>query len=110
MAAEDAATISREGLQTSKKELEEIGAGGLSGLPLLEASTNVVAYMHQKSGGRIPIIGSGGIFTAAHTEQKFAAGATLVEVWTGFIYEGPGFVKRINKKIVKTMIDEDSAS
>ena len=94
-------TISREGLQTSKEEIEQIGAGGLSGLPLLEASTNVVAYMHQKSGGRIPIIGSGGIFTAKHAQQKMAAGATLVEVWTGFIYEGPAIVKNICKGLLK---------
>lgn len=94
-------TISREGLQTGKEELESIGAGGLSGLPLLQASTNIVAYMHQKSGGRIPIIGSGGIFTAAHAKQKLAAGATLVEVWTGFIYEGPAIVKNICKGLLK---------
>ncbi len=93
-------TISREGLQTSREELQRICAGGLSGLPLLNASTSVVEYMHQKSGGRIPIIGSGGIFTAAHAEQKLAAGATLVEVWTGFIYEGPSIVKNICKGLL----------
>ncbi len=93
-------TISREGLQTSGEELERIGAGGLSGLPLLNASTTVVEYMHQKSGGRISIIGSGGIFTAAHAQQKLAAGATLVEVWTGFIYEGPSIVKNICKGLL----------
>jgi len=94
-------TISREGLKASKEELDQIGAGGLSGLPLLQASTNIVAYMHQKSGGRIPIIGSGGIFTAAHAKEKMAAGATLVEVWTGFIYEGPSIVKNICKGLLK---------
>ena len=93
-------TISREGLTTGKEALETIGAGGLSGLPLLQASTNVVQYMHQKSGGRIPIIGSGGIFTATHAAQKLSAGATLVEVWTGFIYEGPTIVKKICKGLL----------
>lgn len=93
-------TISRAGLQISKPEIEAIGAGGLSGLPLLAASTGMVAYMHQKSGGRIPIIASGGIFTAAHAAQKLAAGATLVEVWTGFIYEGPAIAKKICKGLL----------
>jgi dihydroorotate dehydrogenase len=94
-------TISREGLQTSEAELEKIGAGGLSGLPLFTASTNMVAYMHEKSGGRIPIIGSGGLFTAAQVAQKIAAGATLIEVWTGFIYEGPSIVKNICKGLLQ---------
>jgi dihydroorotate dehydrogenase len=88
-------TISREGLQTTGAELEAIGAGGLSGLPLLERSTEVVQYMHQKTGGAIPIIGSGGIFTADQAQQKLEAGASLAEVWTGFIYEGPFIVKNI---------------
>ncbi len=92
-------TISREGLQTTAAELESIGAGGLSGQPLLQRSTEMVHYMHQKTGGRIPIIGSGGIFTAADAQQKLAAGAVLTEVWTGFIYEGPFIVKNICEKL-----------
>jgi dihydroorotate dehydrogenase len=88
-------TISREGLLTSKERLEAIGAGGLSGAPLRERSTAVVRYLAAKTGGRIPIIASGGIFTAADAREKMAAGAALVQVWTGFIYEGPFIVARI---------------
>lgn len=88
-------TISREGLSTSTTEVANIGAGGLSGKPLQARSTEIVRYIHQKTAGQIPIIGSGGIFTAEDANKKFAAGASLVEVWTGFIYEGPGIVKRI---------------
>ena len=88
-------TISREGLLTSAKEIEAIGAGGLSGKPLQQKSTGIVQYIHQKTGGRIPLIGSGGIFTATDAREKLAAGASLVEVWTGFVYEGPFIVKKI---------------
>jgi dihydroorotate dehydrogenase len=88
-------TISREDLQTPAAELEAIGAGGLSGKPLQERSTEVVQYIHQKTGGTLPLIGSGGIFTAADAALKREAGASLMEVWTGFIYEGPFVVKKI---------------
>ncbi|RYY39529.1 MAG: quinone-dependent dihydroorotate dehydrogenase [Chitinophagaceae bacterium] len=88
-------TVSRGGLHTSPEEVAAIGAGGLSGKPLRERSTAVVRYLAQRSGGRIPIIGSGGISTAADAQEKLGAGATLVEVWTGFIYEGPTIAKRI---------------
>lgn len=88
-------TISREGLQTSNAELQTIGAGGLSGKPLKERSTEIIRYVHQKTVGQLPIIGSGGIFTSDHAQEKLTAGASLVEVWTGFIYKGPGIVKRI---------------
>lgn len=88
-------TISRENLKTQKSKIGNIGAGGLSGLPVKERSTEVVKYMHQKTNGRIPIIASGGIFTGADAKEKIDAGALLVQVWTGFIYEGPSIVKRI---------------
>lgn len=90
-------TISRENLLTSAAALEKIGAGGLSGEPLKERSTQVVRYISQRSKGSIPIIASGGIFTAEDVKEKLAAGATLVQVWTGFIYEGPGIVRKILK-------------
>lgn len=90
-------TISRQELQTPNPELQTIGAGGLSGKPLRNLSTEIVRYIHKKTAGSIPIIGSGGVFTAADAEEKFAAGASLLEVWTGFIYEGPFIVKRICK-------------
>ena len=90
-------TISREGLSTQPGT--ETETGGLSGLPLRERSTNVVRYINQKTNGQIPIIASGGIFTGKDAKQKLDAGASLVQVWTGFIYEGPAIVKRICKHI-----------
>ncbi|HEU4634233.1 MAG TPA: quinone-dependent dihydroorotate dehydrogenase [Flavisolibacter sp.] len=92
-------TISREELKTPDAELQTVGAGGLSGRPLQKHSTKIVQYIHQKTNGSIPVIGSGGIFTGEDARQKFSAGAVLVEVWTGFIYEGPFIVKRICKAL-----------
>jgi dihydroorotate dehydrogenase len=88
-------TIGREQLQTPNSKLQTIGAGGLSGKPLQKHSTEVVQYIHQKTNGAIPIIASGGIFTGADAKEKQQSGASLVEVWTGFIYEGPFIVTRI---------------
>jgi len=88
-------TISREQLQTTNDEVQAIGAGGLSGAPVRKRSTEIVRYIHQKTNGRIPVIASGGIFTAEDAKEKLAAGASLVQVWTGFIYEGPAIVKNI---------------
>lgn len=88
-------TISRDGLTTDASGLSAIGAGGLSGLPLKKRSTDVVRYIHQNTNGAIPIIASGGIFTSADAKEKLNAGASLVQVWTGFIYEGPGIAKKI---------------
>jgi dihydroorotate dehydrogenase len=88
-------TISREGLVTSKERVDAIGAGGLSGAPLRERATEVVRYLNARSGGRIPVIASGGIFTADDAREKMQAGASLVQVWTGFIYEGPFIVTRL---------------
>lgn len=88
-------TISREKLQTTGRELEAIGAGGLSGAPVRARSTEIVKYIHQKTNGQLPVIASGGIFTAEDAREKLAAGASLVQVWTGFIYEGPSIVKNI---------------
>lgn len=88
-------TISRENVITSQKEIAEIGAGGLSGKPLREESTQITSYIHQRTKGTIPVISSGGIFSAKDAKEKFESGADLIQVWTGFIYEGPGIVKRI---------------
>jgi dihydroorotate dehydrogenase len=88
-------TISRDGLRTSPATITSIGNGGLSGLPLKNRSTELVQYICTKSNGKIPVIASGGIFTGADAKQKMEAGASMVQVWTGFIYEGPGIVKRI---------------
>ncbi|MFT3979792.1 MAG: dihydroorotate dehydrogenase (quinone) [Ferruginibacter sp.] len=89
-------TLDRSGLSpASKAQSETIGMGGLSGRPAKKGSTAIVQYIHEKTGGKIPIIASGGIFTAADAREKLQAGATLVQVWTGFIYEGPAIVKKI---------------
>jgi len=94
-------TISREGLITPNQKLETIGAGGLSGKPLTKRATEVVRYLSEQSNKTFPIIAVGGIYTAADALEKLNAGASLVQVYTGFIYEGPGIVKRINKGILK---------
>jgi dihydroorotate dehydrogenase len=94
-------TISRDLLQTSNLKLQTIGAGGLSGLPVQQRSTELVKYIHQKTNGQIPIIASGGIFNGDDAKDKIDAGASLVQVWTGFIYEGPAIVKNICKIISK---------
>ena len=88
-------TISRENLRTTAAELEAIGAGGLSGAPLRQRSTEMVRYINERSGGKIPIIASGGIFAPADAKEKIAAGAALVQVWTGFIYVGPTIARKI---------------
>ena len=92
-------TISRAGLQTNDEKIKEVGAGGLSGFPLKNRSTEIVQYIHKKTRGQIPVIASGGIFTADDAKEKFRAGASLIQVWTGFIYEGPGIVKNIIKDL-----------
>lgn len=92
-------TISREGLQANAEKVKAIGMGGLSGLPLKEKSTGVVKYICGQTKGQVPVIASGGIFTGADAMEKKEAGASLVQVWTGFIYEGPGIVKRICKSL-----------
>ena len=93
-------TVSREGLRTPAVEVESIGSGGLSGSPVRSRSTEVVRYLHQRTGGRVPLIASGGIFTGADAQEKLEAGGGLVEVWTGFIYQGPAIVKRICRSLM----------
>jgi dihydroorotate dehydrogenase len=92
-------TISRENLLTTPARLEAIGAGGLSGAPLKQRSTELVRYIHEQTGGRIPVIASGGVFTGEDAREKIAAGAVLVQVWTGFIYEGPFITRRISRML-----------
>lgn len=89
-------TIDRSSLRTAAATLDKIGAGGLSGLPVRQRATEIVQYISRKTGGKIPIIASGGIFTGADAKAKLDAGASLVQVWTGFIYEGPSIVKNIS--------------
>ncbi|MGB3650013.1 MAG: quinone-dependent dihydroorotate dehydrogenase [Rivularia sp. (in: cyanobacteria)] len=97
-------TIKREGLntqilaQTSKPLLEE--AGGISGKPVRERSTEIIRYIWQQSQGEIPIIGVGGIFTAEDAWDKITAGACLVQIYTGWVYQGPGIIRRILKGLL----------
>lgn len=94
-------TISRADLTTSTDKIEAIGAGGVSGRPLTSRSTEVIRYLHQHSKGTFPIIGVGGIHSEKDALEKLAAGAVMVQLYTGFIYEGPKLVKRINKAILE---------
>lgn len=91
-------TISRDGLKSDNKLLNE--TGGLSGSPLRERSTEVIRYLSQKSNKAFPIIGVGGIHSAEDAVEKLEAGASLVQLYTGFIYEGPDLIKRINQAVL----------
>ena len=92
-------TIVREPLKTSTAEIEAIGAGGLSGLPLAKRSTEVIRYLKQKSGNAFPVIGVGGVHSAQDALEKIEAGADLIQVYTGFIYEGPGLARSICQRL-----------
>lgn len=90
-------TISREGLKSENR----VETGGLSGKPLKDRSTEVIRFLSVKSNRAFPIIGVGGIHTATDALEKLEAGASLIQLYTGFIYEGPGLIKRINQEILK---------
>lgn len=96
-------SVNREGLKATEKRLTEIGNGGLSGKPIKDRSTATIQYLADKSNKAFPIIGVGGIHSAEDALEKIAAGADLVQVYTGFIYEGPSLVKKINKAILKSL-------
>jgi dihydroorotate dehydrogenase len=98
-------TIDRSNLVTDKEKIGAIGAGGLSGKPLTKRSVEVVKYLSEKSGKAFPIIGVGGIHTGKDALEMLKAGASLIQVYTGFIYEGPGIVKQINKELLKHEIN-----
>lgn len=95
-------TISREQLTTAQQTLKEIGAGGLSGKPLQKRSTEIVQYIVQKTGRSLPVIASGGIFDGKDALEKINTGVQLVQVWTGFIYEGPKIVKKICRELLRS--------
>ena len=90
-------TTHREHLSVEKSIINNIGEGGLSGAPLRQRSTQMIASLYQLTGGKIPLIGVGGIFTTADAWEKIAAGASLVQLYTGFIYQGPGIAKEISE-------------
>jgi len=94
-------TISREGLLSDSTEVHDMGIGGLSGKPVRKRSTEIIRYISQKTNGTIPIIAVGGIFNAQDAQEKIDAGASLVQVYTGFIYSGPGIAKNICKSMAK---------
>lgn len=94
-------TIDRNGLDYSPADIERIGMGGLSGKPLTKRSTEVIRYLKQKSGNAFPVIGVGGIHSAADALEKLEAGADLLQLYTGFIYHGPKLIKDINKALIK---------
>lgn len=93
-------TTGRYNLNEPSDKISAIGNGGMSGLPLRDRSTEVIRYISQKTGGKIPIIGVGGILSAQDALDKIDAGAALVQIYSGFIYEGPILVKKINKSIL----------
>jgi dihydroorotate dehydrogenase len=93
-------STTRDNLKASKQLLEEIGNGGVSGQPIKNQSTKVIQYLAEKSNKSFPIIGVGGIHSEQDALEKIKAGADLVQIYTGFIYEGPSLVKRINKTIL----------
>jgi dihydroorotate dehydrogenase len=92
-------TISREQLKTDPKTVADFGSGGLSGKPLAERSTEVIRYLREKLGPHFPIIGVGGVMSSSDALEKLKAGADLIQLYTGFIYEGPSFIKAINKAV-----------
>ena len=94
-------TIERSNLLTPKAEVEKMGAGGLSGKPLTKRSTEVIRYLSTKSKQAFPIIAAGGIHSAEDAFEKLEAGASLVQLYTGFIYEGPALIRKINKKLLE---------
>lgn len=99
-------TTGREGLKSSAEEVQACGSGGLSGLPLRARSNTMIAELHQLTGGTLPIIGVGGIFTAQDAWDKISAGASLIQLYTGFIYQGPGIIADINRGL-KEMMDRE---
>jgi dihydroorotate dehydrogenase len=96
-------TVSRSGLKTATAEVKQFGDGGLSGAPLRGRSNEVISKIFRATRGQLPIIGVGGVFTAEHAWEKISAGASLIQLYTGFIYEGPGVAKRINEGLAEIM-------
>jgi len=94
-------TITRDNLKTPVSRIKEIGKGGLSGAPVSARSTEIIRYIREKAGPDLPIIGVGGIMNVDNAREKLEAGADLLQVYTGFIYEGPGFIKRILKAVAR---------
>jgi dihydroorotate dehydrogenase len=90
-------TLSRSGLKTDKGVIDHIGPGGLSGKPLRNRSTELLKFVAKAGGKRLVYIASGGIFSASDAVEKYEAGADLVQIYTGLIYEGPSLIRDINR-------------
>ena len=103
-------TVSRDNLQTDAGRVAAFGEGGLSGKPLRNRSTQMIAELYQLTRGRIPLIGVGGIFNADDAWEKISAGASLVQLYTGFIYQGPNIAQQINEGLAKILAREGFAS
>ena len=99
-------TISRKGLHTPPARVAALGAGGLSGAPLLAASTQMLARLYVLTKGQLPLIGAGGIFTAADAWRKICAGASLVQIYTGFVYQGPRLALEIQEGLTQIMAQQ----
>ncbi len=93
-------TISRKNLRTTESSIQAIGNGGLSGKPLKQRSTEIIRYLHEASDGKLFIIGVGGIASPEDAIEKINAGAALVQIYTGMIYEGPALIRKINKALI----------
>ncbi|MDX1429668.1 MAG: quinone-dependent dihydroorotate dehydrogenase, partial [Rhodothermales bacterium] len=100
----------RDGVHTDTDEIDRIGAGGLSGPPIAKRSTRLINYLYQKTAGDIPIIGVGGIDSGAAAYEKIRAGASLVQLYTGLVYEGPSLVKRIKQELVQLIAEDGYTS
>ena len=103
-------TIRRDGLRTAKDEIAACGEGGLSGLPLRERSTKMIATLYNLTAGLLPIVGVGGIFTAEDAWEKICAGAGLIQLYTGFIYQGPKIAQEINEGLARIISREGFGS
>ena len=103
-------TTERTGLLTPPDRVQGIGAGGLSGRPLYERANRMIADLHQLTGGKIPLVGVGGIFTAEDAWERICAGASLVQLYTGFIYQGPAVAAEINEGLLEIMNREGVSS
>jgi dihydroorotate dehydrogenase len=103
-------TTTRDNLRTDKTTVDAFGAGGLSGKPLTTRATQMIADLYQLTHGRIPLIGVGGIFSAQDAWEKICAGASLVQLYTGFIYKGPRIVRQINEELVDILRREGFAN
>ena len=103
-------TVSRDNLLTDAKRVAACGEGGLSGKPLKNSSTRMIAELYELTQGRIPLIGVGGIFNAEDAWEKICAGASLVQLYTGFIYQGPNIANEINEGLAKILVREGFAS